>query len=267
MLNYYYDLLNEDQLPPAGKFLDPYDNEIFKPKPRQTLFQFTEEIKNSRVVKNYPQLLDSELRQLIVSSLYESCPKEQHTKYFVKRTSHASISQMVAVAKTLATELIHRTSEAPTLKKREQRAQFCLDKCVFHKKDSVWSKAAAKTIQTIVGLTDLHNSKTEEQLGTCSMCGGCALKEKVKLQIIPIMAGLMPERIDLLVRAYKEKAFSKCWIMREALQHPQMKVNLRRKLQHLSPQHVELLDLHITNQVKKAKQSPSSIQTGKQDAA
>lgn len=254
MLNYYYDLHNDDQLPVGGKFFDPYDRTLFRTQLNTTLPEFIKQIKISREEKEYPQLLDSELHQLVVASLYESCPPQLRGKYFVKRVATANLSQVVSLATTLAYNLIHHENAA-SLKTREQRAAKCLDKCIFHRQGSSWSKVVSKVINSITGLKDLVQSESETKLGTCGMCGGCNLQDKVKLPLVSIIAGLHPERLDLLVRAYKEKAFSKCWIAEEALQNAVTKKYLSNRLKNGEAEGLKYLDLHTSNQIKKAKQS------------
>lgn len=253
MLNYYYDLHNENILPSNARFVDPYDHTIFRPIPNQTLSQFIKQIAQSREDKNQAPFLETELKQLVVASLYESTPKADIQKYFVKCVAMANLSQIVSVSKTIASQLIHRNT-TPSLKIREARAAKCLNSCVFHKTNSTWSKAATNAVVAIVGLQDLAEPKTEKSLGTCGMCGGCSLQEKIKFPIISILAGLLPERLDLLFTAYREKAFQKCWIVQEALENPVTKTLLKKKLLAGNANGLVQLEKHITNQMKKSRE-------------
>jgi hypothetical protein len=251
MLNYYFDLIDDTKLPPKAKFLDPYDHTIFTPREDEDLTSLIQRANDYRIEARLPLIPDTELRQLVVTSLYESTASQIQKDYFESRTVHPTLAQMASAAKTIAQEVLH--SNNVTAKRREARASKCLDNCAFHKTSSKWSTSATNLIARVAGLSNVHTSPAEKALGTCTMCGGCALQPKVRFNLIAVLATLTPEKLDNLIRAYKSKAFDKCWIVNEALTTGPTRELLERKLKNGKADGMTSLKVYLSNKISQAK--------------
>lgn len=63
-------------MPPGSKFVDPYDYTEFPVLPNENVPSFLSRIKEYRKSKNYPEIMEDDLRYLVVASLFESTKKE-----------------------------------------------------------------------------------------------------------------------------------------------------------------------------------------------
>lgn len=257
MLNHFYDLIDEKKLPPGSRFVDPYDHTIFQVQIKEELPQLINRIITNREDKGYPKLLESELRQLVIANLFESCPASVMEKYFVKRAAFPQISQMLSVVKALAVE--NTKLNNVSLQKRENRALKCLDNCVFHSNGSKWSKTATSVVNSFAGLDNLITSEPEKALGVCKMCGGCSLQSKVKFSLESVLAAVTPEQLKTYLRLYGASGYGKCWIFSEALSNPKMRSLLMKKIEVSYPQTgATLLKQFTTSQVEKSKKASAN---------
>lgn len=199
-------------MPRGAIFIDPYDNEEFVVEKNESLSNFTTRIKKSRESKGLQQIQDKDLHSFVAASLYESTPSNLRDIYFEKKMATADIKQMLGLAKTMATELVHGHKEVSG-KDRQRRALKCLG-CKLHRPGSYWSGAAQQLIKKIVKLEDVKQSKEEKRLGTCGMCG-CGLQQKVNFRAQSSIVGVSPDQLDTLVSAYGDKCIDACWITQE----------------------------------------------------
>ena len=143
MLHHYYDIKDENKLPLKATFVDPYDNESFLVEKEETLSNFINKIQKRREEKGLAKIEDGQMRVFVVSSLYESTDKKLHDIFFIKKKATANFAQVVSLAKTMATEMIHGHKEIPGALRR-QRALKCLS-CKLHKGGSGWSAVANRS--------------------------------------------------------------------------------------------------------------------------
>lgn len=252
----YYDLIDNSKIPPNSKYVDPYDHTTFTPLSKtETLDNFLNRIAEHRKNEGSPEIFKTDLQHLVLASFYESSTPEQRRNYFTTRVVPPTMSQAISLAKTLAAESIH--SNNVSAKHREERARKCgaandPDKCKFHNTSSSWKEGIKNLIMKVVGLDKLNKSDAEEHLGNCMMCGGCALGPKVRFEVMSILAGLAPESIDKLINVYGIKAFDKCWILTDSINHPRAREILKGKLQNGQSQGADLLKAYLTNKEMKA---------------
>ena len=246
MFNHFYDLKSEAKLPQGAKFVDPYDRTTFTVNPSENLQTFLKRIQNYRETKNYPQIIDIELRPLVVTSFYESTEQDKRAAFFELKAVPATFTQITSLARTIATESINQNTI--TGKQREHRAAKCLG-CVFHRTNGVSKPRLTKVVTKLVGLSRVSVSENEEKLGQCGMCG-CELKAKVRFQLISVLSALLPEQVVKLVNMYKAAAFSKCWILEESLEHVTYKDLIRKKLKAAGGDAEKFLDEHINSKIK-----------------
>lgn len=228
MFQYYFDLKNDDKLPLGAKFIDPYDNEEFVVEKEQTLPDFISKIQNSRVSKGQPKVQHDQMRVFVVSSLYETTNEKLRNIFFKQVKSSPEISQIIGVTKTMVNELVHGHKEIPGAL-RQKRALKCMG-CKLHKPSGGWSASANRLIKNIVGLKDVKQSKEEQKLGTCGMCG-CGLAKKVQFSAGASLNGVSPQNLDKLMMMYREKAFDTCWVLNETVRDEKWGIVLRKKLQ------------------------------------
>lgn len=223
----YFDLIDESQLPPKSRFLDPYDHTPFLPLPSETLANFTNRIVKSREEKNRPPLEPSQLRQLIIDSLFESTNVRARPDYFVQKQIPPTLAQTYSYIRALSFQLIH--GRLPSTQQRESRANHC-NTCSFHSKASAWSKTIVDLTRKLIGVQEDVTSEAEKSLGNCKMCGGCALKSKVNFDLLSTLAATNPDHIDNGLRAYSTDIFKQCWIFEESLSDPKAFEVLHRKI-------------------------------------
>ena len=251
MLNYYYDLKNPSVLPPRSKFVDPYDFTTFESLPNESLSGLLQRINQTRSQKSYPTIIESELRFLVLTSLYQSTPEEDREKFFERRVLLPMLSQIASLATALVTQSSSRHTVTP--KQREERANKCLSNCRFHQREGGWSNSAKTMVGKLIGIQNIAISKSEEKLGNCLMCGGCALQKKVHLENISALASLTPEKLDNLLRVYGQLSFDKCWIVNEALKHPTTRDLLKKKLQNGQADGLHFFKLYMDSKVAEAR--------------
>lgn len=245
MLNHYYDLKDESRLPSNSKFLDPYDLTTFTVNsPSENLASFLKRIADHREKHQYPKVVESDLRELVVASLLESTPKEKISEYFVPMKALPTAAQTYSLAKAMARELIHTSKTS--LKAADERGKKCLG-CAFHQRSKTWSKPVADAIPKLVGLGGASVSEINKSLGSCGMCG-CPLSNKVRFSMMPVLASVTPEQFDKLLRLYGSQAFERCWILKEALEDNVTRDVLQKKLNAGSANGGSLLSAY--NQLK-----------------
>lgn len=249
----YYDLIDQSKLPINARYVDPYDHNIFLVTSKtESLDWFIEQIVNYRESKGFPSLFKTDLRQLVLASLFESSTPDQRKQYFQVRTAPPTMSQLLTLSKTLAVEAVHSNNVGA--KQREERAAKCNDDCKFHSRAGGWKESIKKAIVKVVGLDKLNKSEEEDKLGNCLMCGGCALAPKVRFEIRSVLAGLPPEYIDRLINVYGIKAFDKCWILQDAINNPRAREILQGKLANGKSKGADLLKAYLMNKEIKALQ-------------
>lgn len=246
----YFDLIDDNTLPPGARFVDPFDQTPFLPQSGETLINFISRFNQSRIEKNYDPLHPAELRMLIIDCFYESASPKVRKDYFVEKTATPSLAEIFQFSKTLAKTLIWEKKPAP--KQRQARAKLCNSGCTFHSTSSTWKDSLTNTIKTVIGIKDLTSSEEEKKLGKCNLCG-CALKAKVAFPLVPVLAELTPEQIDRMLRTYSTDAFKKCWIFEESLKDPAAHELLYRKLATLNSNAPRVLAALQTMQKAKEK--------------
>lgn len=117
----YYDLISESRLPPASKFLDPYDLTAFTPKPGESLTNLIDRFQASREEKQLPQIIQAELKRLVVDSLYESTPTASRPEYFKEIKMPPNLSQMYTFTRATAKTLLN--GRVIPASQRENRAK------------------------------------------------------------------------------------------------------------------------------------------------
>jgi hypothetical protein len=145
----------------------------------------------------------------------------------------------MAALTTLAFNLV-KGGKGISVKQQEDRLANCFDNCIFHKSPSLFrfSEAASWLIEKatdFVTVHDLEQTKYERKgatIGSCAMCGGCKLKEKVKMSAPAVFAGLAPEALDRILAVYGDDAFKRCWQLREAAQDPKLREKMLVKLRY-----------------------------------
>src|SRR5690606_25254721 len=140
------------------------------------------------------------------------------------------------------------SGESVSYLKRQKRAQKCMG-CVLHKKQARVSKPTAKIIESVSLLKSILKSDTENKHGVCGACG-CGLQSKVRFGVRSVLAGLTPEQIDLVLSAYKDKAFSACWMLGESLETTETKLIIEQKMKHVSPNNNAFLKAYLINKIQ-----------------
>jgi len=122
----------------------------------------------------------------------------------------------------------------------------------LQKKKGLVNAKISSAIGRFAGLKEVVESKVEQNLGICGMCG-CSLQKKVKFNILPALAEVSPEQLGLVVSAYGSRAFDKCWILNESLEHGTVKNLLTGKIKAIGPTAESLLTAYITEKQQAAK--------------
>lgn len=239
-------------LPPQGTFIDPFDKQVYSVKPHETLDDFTLRIKTSREIKKFPAFYPHELRALAIISLAENANKATLDKYFELKAMVPSVSEVVSLAKTIATQAA--TKNSVSYNNRQQRAEKC-NLCVLHKKKAVVNSKVAHTIGKLAGLKEVLESEVEKNLGICGMCG-CSLQKKVKFSTLSAIAEVAPEELSMVVSTYGSKAFDVCWILNEALNNGAIKNIVTSKMKAISPTAEALLTAYLLEKQQAAKNAP-----------
>lgn len=242
----YYDLKDENSLPLGTKFVDPYDNTIYVVKPRETLAQLMTRISEHREQSNHPMLSPPELKALVISFLAETCDVKTLHQYFKPMAIHPQFSQVFSLARAVTHEIIHSQDVSPA--QRAERAKHCLA-CPKHEARAVPPKLVNIALS---GIFSNRSFEGQNELGRCGMCG-CGLVNKVKFQVINILAELHPEQIDLMLRLVGKKAFDICWIFKEAINNPTTKRLLESKMKAGRAGGMELLQENLRDKVAAAK--------------
>lgn len=244
----YFELKNEDKLPPSSRFIDPYDNTIFNVTQQDKLSDIIDRVTKNREKNNYPQLDKQNLKSLISMTLAETCSDSDLKKYFIPKATMPQVSQVISFVKAIVYETVH--NENVSIKVKQERAKKCLAPCPFHK-----SRGIAPSIVNNIPIHTLQNSLSyteENQLGVCGLCG-CGLQAKIKFQVMSILAGLTPEKLDQALRTMGASFFDRCWIPAESLEVLTTKKLLQAKLSNGNAGGARILDLYISSKVKSVK--------------
>lgn len=229
MINqFYYDLKSPDRLPPGSRFLDPYDHTPFLPTQGETLDELINRVEAHRKAENYPALDPDSLKQLIIDSLFATTPTKYTEGYFEKKSVSPTTAQFFSFIKSTALNLVSGQIVSP--KQRKVRAEHCLGGCTFHSENKKWDKKVVKAIAKFVGVKEATVDPKEEALGSCNMCGGCALQAKVAYSLHSVLASITPEQIDQMFRTYGNRAFDVCWIFNEAQKQSDSRHLLQSKI-------------------------------------
>lgn len=247
-------LSSESRLPPGSYFIDPYDNTRYDTHPDESLPDLVDRIRADRTIKNRPQPTIQEWKAIITEFIYDTTPDMVKPSYFTKKEVAPGLSHLLTFAKTVTTQLLG--GKAVSIQQRQERARgYCLNNCALHKQSSNWVGNAANKISDKVTKTGESQKNTlvksypeEERLGTCGMCG-CGLANKLKFSAEAAFASLKPEYIDELLRVYGFHAFTKCWIMKECFENPQMLQPLRDKLASSKENGLVHLNTHEATQL------------------
>jgi hypothetical protein len=240
----YFELKNEQKLPPSGRFIDPYDNTIYKVQPQDKLSTIVQRVTENRRNHAYPEIDHNTLTSLVSMTLAETCSDSDLRKYFKPKATIPQVSQILSFAKAVAYETVHKNSVS--IKDKQGRAQKCL-KCPFHK-----SRGIAPSIVHNLPIQVMQNSLSypeEKHLGLCGLCG-CGLQAKINFQVMGILTGLLPEQLDIAIRTLGASFFDKCWIAEEALQSLPTKKLLQVKLSKGNANGDKILSLYITSKIK-----------------
>lgn len=242
MFNQYYDLRSEKMLPPAGVFIDPFDNAAYNVKPHETLADFTKRVETSRAEKGHPAFYPQELKQLVIISLAESSNQRARDRYFEMKAAVPAASELISLAKNIAAQ--YRTRKGVPFQQRQERAAKCRG-CALHKKHAVVNPVTLKAIGKMAGLKEVVESPAEKALGTCGMCG-CGLQGKIKFSIVNVLAGIAPDQLTTLLTAYGRKAFDRCWILNEAVDDVNMLRLLSDKLKAAGTRAISFLTAYLS---------------------
>lgn len=243
----YFELKNDKKLPISGRFIDPYDNTPYLITKKDTLEDIIHKVTEDRKTKNIPPISPSVLKPLVVMSLAETCSDRDLRDCFVPVAHAPKFAQVLSFIKALATETTSKNNVS--IKQRKERASKCQG-CFFHK-----ARAQGPTLINKIPLESLKNSlsyEEEEKLGVCGLCG-CPMQAKVKFDLMSVLAGLVPEQLDLGLTTLGPKAFDTCWIFGESLQNPNTSKLLRNKVQRASNKALAVFDYYINLQASKLK--------------
>lgn len=226
----YFTLVNENALPAFTVFVDPSDEHQTSPRKLEGLAQFSTRINTEREQRGLPAVETEALNQLVTDVIYELAPIELRETLFKPNRTPPTLTQAYSFFKATAQTLINGVGISP--KQRQARAEHCLGGCAFHSSNVRWSSAAQKVTKA-VSFKESLQTPAEKILGHCKACGGCPLQEKVKYDLTSVLAALTPDQIDNMLRVYPKDAFTRCWMLKEALQDPSTKHLLRAKIASL----------------------------------
>lgn len=219
-------------MPVGSKFTDPYDRFVFIIQKNDTLTKLIERINDRRQQIELPVIRQDSLTHLVTSCIYDTTPDEIKSKYFTRKRALPSVTNLVNLASTISHQMM--AGNVVHVKKRRDRAvNHCLSNCGFHNTSSSWSAVVTKMVDWVTDkltLQEVNSFPEEKELGTCSACGGCILKDKTKYSVDSILVGTTPEHIDGMLRVWGKDAFNRCWILKESLQTTETKSTLTRKL-------------------------------------
>lgn len=251
MFIHYYELRNENVLPPGAYFEDPIDGSQYYTKEKESLGEFINRITKTREEKGLLELSEDSLKTLVTISLSETVKDKQLDRYFVRKSMNPSVSQVISAAKTLITQRIR--GKQASYNTRQSRASACLG-CSLHDSKSRFSWALSKAITAAASLEAIQQSESERRLGTCKACG-CGLQEKIRFDISPIIASLGPTDIFNILKVYESKSFSHCWMLKEANSEPATKDLLKRKVDHLPNPYNAMLQVYEAEMIQRAKKN------------
>ncbi len=249
MFVHYYSLRDPKRLPQKGFFLDPIDSTEYRPTISESLQEFTNRVALSREEKGLDPIPHESLEVLITTSLSETTPKREQDQYFVNKAINPSMGQLWNLAKTIVNQRL--SGKQVDYKLRQERANACLG-CKLHKSQSGVSWAATQIINKAASLEVIQESTIEKKLGICGACG-CGLKSKTRFDILPTLVAVGPADILKMLQVYREQAYSKCWILKEAINRQDTKQLLENKLQHLPPEYRSTLQAHLASSTQKAR--------------
>ena len=237
----YYILKDRNTLPPNSRYVDPYDNRVYKPGKRDTLDSFLQDIELGRKLPGYeiPSLPRHDLETLVVASLVETTQSSIVPKYFLTKQALPNVSQVISLFKAVASETTHK--KAVPVKHQEHRASKC-STCRFNIKTAV----GATIVKTLT--RDGITARNIDALGVCDMCG-CGLQEKIKFHTSSILGDLSPLQIEKVLRLYGKKAFSVCWILEEVAENPALRNTLRSKIAYIAktnPAFLQFYEQHVS---------------------
>ncbi len=258
MFTHYYDLKDDNNLPPNSFFKDPLDDTKYITSPKESLDQFINKIQTSRAEKGLPQFFHKDIRELVVAILAEAAPQHILQQYFVQKSMMAQTSQLIGVAKTIASQYLKNGHASYNL--RQERAAKCLG-CKLHKTTGGFSSTAVNMVNKLAGLDEVVQSAKEKQLGTCTMCG-CGMQSKIRFPILSVIAGIIPEDLRKLLSLYGPLGFEKCWVLNETTKESKLRVLLEAKLRVLGAQASSYLTAYLTEKQQRALQGSNiTLQT------
>ena len=249
MFVHYYDLRSEDKLPQTAYFLDPIDSEKYYPQASESFQQFTSRIINSREQKNLEAIPQESMEVLIKVSLSETANHLDLEQFFVRRALNHSLAQFTSLAKTIISQRVH--GKQVDFNTRQSRATSC-STCPLHQSKSSVAWAASAIINKAASLEVIHESPLEKKLGTCRACG-CGLKSKVRFDLIHMLMPMTPSNLSEILKVYKEQAYDKCWILREAITTQSFRAVVENKLKYLPPEYSSTLEAYLASSIQKAK--------------
>lgn len=231
-LSQSYTLKDPNNLPPAGVFIDPTDNSEYRVQPRETLGNFLERIKTARAEKGLPEFIPTDLKTLVEVSLTQHIHPKDLLKYFELTAIPVQAAQIAGLVRTIISART-KGNAAPSYLKRQDRAHACAN-CRLHDSKMLTPQKMTRVVEKLIGLKQVEQSAVEEALGTCRMCG-CGMKEKIRVSLLNVLAGIEPSRLSMLLSAYGTKAFDTCWIFKESLEDPALAKLLKTKIEKSSP--------------------------------
>lgn len=218
----YWDIKDDNKLPPKSFFIDPYDYTRYALEPAESLSVFIKRIASGRAYNGAPILEYHELRALVVAFLEKLVPDKHLKDYFIEKATIPSASTVFSFASTIVRQMI--SADSVSQAQAENRATFCLQ-CPYHTPASMASNMVSFGVNKITpGKKEplrviIDGGQDADSLGKCGMCG-CALKAKVRMGIYSIIGGILPEHVSRILRTLGLKAFKACWIMDEASTNP-----------------------------------------------
>lgn len=249
MFIHYYSLRDPKRLPPNAVFHDPVDSSEYRPQDSESLQDFINRVSLSREEKGLDFIPLDSLEALVVASFTETTAQKHFDQYFVAKSVNPSMGQVVNLAKTIITQRLR--GKQVDYKTRQSRAAACLS-CKLHQSKASLSWGATKVINKAASLEVIQESEAEKKLGLCGACG-CGLKSKTRFDILPTLVSVGPADISKMIHVYKEQAYDKCWILKEALQRTDSKELLERKVAHLPPHQRDTLKAYFANVIQKAR--------------
>ena len=227
MFKFYYDLADPKRLPVGTYYVDPQDGVRYIVNPRETLDNFIARILAGKERAGHHELDARELRMLVVISLSQTASERDLQKFFVRKATVASVSQVVSAATSIAYQALSGTS--PSYNKRQERVSKC-KKCPYHSARGFMSNMANKVLGAPLSLAKLNESPEEAKLGTCSLCGGCSLQKKVKYDIKSVLVSTDPSELAAGYRRLGGRILEDCWIYHDSLERPDTKPLFLRKM-------------------------------------